>query len=38
MFKLDVSEHSSKPDHNHNKPKTTVYAPRQIDVNELYNR
>jgi len=36
-LKLDVSDHSSKPDHNHIEPKTTVYTPRQTDVNKPYN-
>jgi len=32
----DVSEHSSKPDHNHTEPKTIVYRPRETDINKLY--
>lgn len=36
IFQLDVSEHRSKPDHNHIEPKTTVYTPKERDVNKLY--
>ena len=34
IFQLDISEHNSKPDHNHTEPKTTVYTPMQRDINK----
>jgi hypothetical protein len=37
-IQLDVSEHSSKPDHNHTEPKTTVYTTMQRDINKYINK